>query len=182
MKWHAIVCIAVIIIVTFCGCGAESMFNKKNHNNESIADVQMEKFLNTLESGDSEQLISLFATNAISETVDMRESIDMLYSYYQGNYISYNNWSATGSSTTREGNHIVKEIYGTYDVTTNEGVYRFAFLYVAEDSADPNNIGIRSIYVINMDDDIDLQYAYRGDGLYTPGIHIGIPNNLPEEE
>jgi hypothetical protein len=32
------------------------------------------------------------------------------------------------------------------------------------------------------DDDIDPQYAYRGDGLYTPGIQIGIKNTLPNEE
>ena len=182
MRWYSMVGIVVILIVVFSGCGDERMFNKKEHSNEAIADAQMEKVLDSLESGDVKQLISLFAANTISETVDMRESLDMLFSYYKGNYISYNNWSATGSATTREGNHIVKEIYGTYDVTTDVGVYRFAFLYVAEDSSTPNNIGIRSIYVINMADDIDPQYAYRGDGLYTPGIHIGIPNNLPEEE
>lgn len=182
LKRLAIICIVVIIIVAVCGCADVSMFEKIPPSDEAIADAQMEAILNALESCDSGQLVSLFAANTQSETRDMQESFNMLSSYYQGNYISYNNWSATGTSTTRDGSHIVKEIYGTYDVTTNVGIYRFAFLYVSTDSVDPNNVGLKSTYVIKMDDDTDPQYAYRGDGLYTPGIHIGITNDLPDEE
>lgn len=158
------------------------MFKRKFRSNEEIANDQMEMFLKALESCDTEQLVSLFSANALLETKNIQESVDMLYSYYQGNYRSYNNWSATSSSTRREGSRIVKEIRGTYDVTTNVGIYRFAFLYIDTDSAVPDNIGLSSVYVIKMDDDIDQQRAYRGDGLYTPGIHIGVPNKLPDEE
>ena len=158
------------------------MFRKMFPSSETIANAQMEAFLNALESHDTKQLISLFATNALSETVNIQSSVDLLYSYYQGNCVSYNNWGATGTSETREGSHIVKEIYGTYDVTTNVGMYRYAFLYIAKDSSNPGNIGLWSVYIIKMDDDIDPQYAYRGDGLYTPGIQIGIKNTLPNEE
>ena len=75
----------------------------------------------------------------------------------------------------------MKKIYGTYDVVTDVGVYRFAFLYVAADSAVVDNVGLRSVYVIKMDEDIDPQYAYRGDHTYAPGIQLGVQNNIPDE-
>lgn len=178
MKRLIAICIIAALMIMICGCEVVKIMP----SDEAIANAQMEAFLNALENRDTEQLISLFTANALSETENIQYSVDMLYSYYQGNYTSYNNWGGPDTSTTREGIHIGKEMHGTYDVVTDADVYRFAFLYVAVDSTVADNVGLWSVYVIKMDDDTDSQYAYRGDALYTPGIQIGIPNNLPDEE
>lgn len=181
MKKLTVICVLAVVMAAICGCGGNDMFKKVTPSNETIANNQMEAFLNALESHDTERLMSLFAPNALSEAEDFQQSIDSLFSYYQGNYSSYDNWSATGASTRRENSHVVKKLYGTYDVTTDANVYRFAFLYVATDSHVPDNVGLWSVYIIKMDDDLDPQYAYRGDDMYTPGIQIGIQNTIPAE-
>ena len=171
--------VIVFLIIALGGCAGEGMFGKIMHSDEAIADKQMEEFLNALENHDTDGMASLFAPNALSEVDEFQKVIDELYLYYQGSYNAYNNWNATNTVTLRENGRIIKEIYGTYDVTTDEGVYRFAFRYVESDSRAAENIGLWSVYVISMDLDIDPEYAYRGDGLYSVGIQIGIPNSIP---
>lgn len=178
MKALTLICTIAVIALTFYGCVGDGMFQSES----TIANAQMDAILCALENRDAEQLTSLFAKNALSEVENFQSAVDSLFSYYQGNHTSYNNWGATNSSTEREGNHQIRKIYGTYDVTTNTGTYRFAFLYVVTDTLYPDNVGLRSVYVIKMEEDTDPQCAYRGDDLYTPGIQIGIPNKLPVEE
>ena len=50
--------------------------------------------------------------------------------------------------------------------------YRFAMEFMLQDTADADNVGIRSLYVIRLADDPNPQRAYRGDGENTPGINI----------
>lgn len=40
-----------------------------------------------------------------------------------------------------------------------------------KDSADANNIGVYSLYVVRAEDS-DIRFAYWGDGNWTPGINI----------
>ena len=53
-------------------------------------------------------------------------------------------------------------------------MYRIAIQSFTVDTANPNNVGIWSLYIIKAEDDEDPYSAYRGDGKYTPGIHINI--------
>ena len=50
--------------------------------------------------------------------------------------------------------------------------HRFAMEFMLQDTADADNVGIRSLYVIRLADDPNPQRAYRGDGENTPGINI----------
>jgi hypothetical protein len=181
MKKISAICIVLAVLSIMCGCDGNNMFEKPKLSNETIVNGQMDALLAALECRDTEGLISLFAPKALNNTENIQHTVDLLYSYYQGKHISYDNWNATGESTERNDNHVVKKLYGTYDVVTDEDTYRFAFLYVAEDSSDPDNVGLQSVYIIKRDDDIDPQYAYRGDQAYKPGIHIGVQNKLPDE-
>ena len=181
MKRIVIVFVVLLLLIAVSGCGYLNDFLIDPKSGADICDEQMETFLSALEAQDRKRLIALFAPNVLTEAENMTETVDLLYAYYQGNYSSYNNWNATSSETTRENGSLRIEYYGTYDVTTNMDTYRFAFHYVVEDSFDEGNVGFNSIYVIKMEDDTVADYAYRGDGLYTPGIQIGVPNTLPEE-
>ena len=48
-----------------------------------------------------------------------------------------------------------------------------AMEFITVDTADKDNVGIRSLYIIRFADDTDQERAYRGDGNDTPGINIG---------
>ena len=52
-------------------------------------------------------------------------------------------------------------------------------LWANEDTADADNVGIRSLYIIRLADDTDPQFAYRGDEKYTPGININKTSKIP---
>lgn len=176
-KLYAIV-IILFLIITSGGCAG--MFGKMMYSDEVIADKQMEAFLFALENHNVDEVASLFAPNALLEIDEFQKVIDELCLYYQGSYTTYDNWNATSTVTSRENGRLIKEIYGTYDVTTDVSVYRFAFRYVESDSHVLENIGLWSMYVISMDLDIDPECAYRGDGLYSVGIQIGIPNSISD--
>ena len=182
MKKKSLICVILAFLAFVCGCGDSNVLRWPMQSDESIANMQMDSLLDAIESRDRNALISLFAPSALDDAENIQRSIELLYSYYQGSHVSYNNWGATGTSTERNDNRIVKKLYGTYDVVTDKDTYRFAFLFVAVDSTNSENIGFQSVYVIRMDDDVSTQYAYRGDQTYMPGIHIGIQNKLPDED
>lgn len=46
-----------------------------------------------------------------------------------------------------------KCLYATYDVETTQDQYRFAMEFMLQDTADADNVGIRSLYVIRLADD-----------------------------
>ena len=66
---------------------------------------------------------------------------------------------------------------GVTQSTVNK--YRFAMEYMLLDTADADNVGIRSLYIIRLADDTDPQFAYRGDEKYTPGININKKSRIP---
>lgn len=181
MKNMPIVCVIALLLIAVSGCTRLKSAMIASKSSTQITDEQMEALLGALETQDTESILTLFAPNALNEANNMETTVDLLYSYYQGNYRTYDNWDAANSETTKENDYLRVEYYGTYDVVTDMDAYRFAFHYVAADSADEGNVGINSIYVIKMVDDTDPRYAYRGDGRYTPGIQIGVPNSIPNE-
>ena len=181
MRKKSVICVILAFFLFVCGCGDNYVPRWLIQSDESIVDMQMVSLLDAIESQDRDALLTLFAPSALDNAENIQRSIELLYSYYQGNHVSYNNWGATGSSKDSNDDHIVKKLYGTYDVVTDKDTYRFAFLYVAADSANSENVGFQSVYVIRMEDDVSTQYAYRGDQTYAPGIHIGIQNKLPDE-
>ena len=59
------------------------------------------------------------------------------------------------------------------DITTTEDVFRIAIIWHIQDTEDIGNVGIWSFYIIRFEDDPYPNYAYGGDGLLSPGLHIG---------
>lgn len=105
----------------------------------------------------------------------MEEAVRALFDYYQGEMISYDDWGganlAGGMNDDGTGRRWTA-LYSTYDVETTRDKYRFAMEFMLQDTADADNVGIRSLYVIRLADDPEPQHAYRGDGEDTPGINI----------
>ena len=177
-KWMALLMTLATISMSACSLGGGGLFDSDNQ----IANARMEKVLEALQSKDDSALKALFSKSAIADAKNFDDSIKSLFDYYEGNVISYDDKSALGVGETREDGHRQKEFNSTYDVKTSERTYRFAIQDVTIDTANPDNVGIRSLYVIKMEDDTDPLFAYRGDGKNTPGINMNIKNYIPPDD
>ena len=157
-----------------------AVLGRRLDDGHSYANGQMEKVLKALQQKDKETLTDMFSKTAIAKEDDWEKSLDELFDYYQGEYISYDDWGGPGSGETVELDKIEKDIESTYDVKTSVGEYRFSLFEYTENTFTEANVGIMSLYIIKMEDDTDQKSAYWGDGKNTPGINIG--KTWPGEE
>lgn len=181
MKKIALLFILITMLSFSCGCGAgnaKKFFLSETH----VVDYYTEIFLDAVEAQDVDQIKTLFAPNALTADDDFDESVDELFSYYEGQHESFGEGKGTQSSTQRSDGNARKEIEGTYDISTDKDDYRIAIKYVYIDTATPDNVGIWCVYIIKHEDDPNQGYAYRGDLKDTPGINIGLSwSRLPWE-
>jgi len=179
MKMKIVFCVVFLMVLSAsCTLEESNTGYKTQDTNTILADESMNKVLEAIQSENTELLLSLFSENALANAEDTTEQANSLYAYYQGNCLSYDNWGRPNVEVIKEDDQLRKELYTTYDIHTEIGKYRVAFLYIAEDTKNPTNVGIWSMYIINWNDDTDPEIAYRGDDNYLPGIHIGIKNAL----
>ena len=137
------------------------------------ADNKLQAFVHCLDNKDREGIKALFAQNKIAALTDFDESVEELLLYYDGGHISVDRYS-TGVEEDKDGGIERKWYSMSYDVTTDAAIYRMAFYWCAKDTGDNGNVGIESFYVIKATDDPNYpQYAYGGDGFWTPGMNIG---------
>ncbi len=145
-------------------------------NDRKIANEVFDRTIDSIQFENADILISLFS-NEISRSVEsIDQSISDLFDYFDGEVYSYDDWGGPCVSTLKEHNSTKQIMELTYDIKTTECEYRLAVQYVSKDTGNSDNIGIQSLYIIKKEDDVFQEYAYWGDGLFAPGIHIGIPN------
>ena len=171
-----------VLLLSSCSLGETYKFTDSFDNDQEFAISLIDKVLETIQNKDSDSLKSLFSKNAISESKNFAQSVTDLFDFYEGDFISYNDWGGPEVFTEREDGQIIKQMNSTYDVETSKEKYRIAIQNVVDDTTNSDNVGIRSFYIIKAENDTDLQFAYRGDGEYTPGIHLNIKNSIPKDE
>lgn len=175
MKKEAVMFLILVIamLLISCSLGENTMLIDKDHR---IAHKQIEELLEAIQSKNKEKLISLFSENCLIKVQVLDESVEELFDYYEGCYESYDDGAGPFVETTKENDEIYQIMESSFEVKTTKCDYRFAIQYVTQDSTNADNVGIQSMYVIKMQDDTHLEYAYWGDGKNTPGINIAIPN------
>lgn len=174
--------ITTVLLCSACSSQGESLWSKLGNAHDSNRNEVIEEILGGLERKDFEALRQLFSSNAIPHIENFNEDVNRLFEYFSGTVVSYKNpCGGAEVHIEKEDGFIKEEKYWTYDITTDECAYRIAFYEVSKDTKTPNNVGLWSIYIIKMEYDTDPEYAYRGDGEYTPGININVKNVLPEE-
>lgn len=142
-------------------------------NNKQIANERFEALLEAIQSKNAQAVKELFSDNAWAESGNMEKSILVLFDYFQGELVSYKSWAGPSVHATKNHGEYWKSYDCTYDFETTQDKYRLAMEIITVDTADADNVGIRSLYIIRFEDDTDQNCAYRGDGAYTPGINIG---------
>jgi hypothetical protein len=146
------------------------MFSRLFDNDTEVANAHMDKILEAIQQKDQDALKTMFSKKAISEADNFDESIDSLFNFFQGDFISYKAW-ATGADQDKDHGHTCKSLQSAYDVETSTQRYRIAIKDFTVDTANKDNVGIYSLYIIKMEDTSE-EVAYRGDGKWTPGINF----------
>lgn len=182
----ALISLTITLLLSSCSLGESNLWNRFNDTDEKTANSRMDKVLEAIKNKDKDALKAMFSKKSITQAEEFDQSITNLFDYFQGDFVSYNNWggpmSEGGINEDGSGRNW-KRIDSTYDVKTSKNEYRFAIQEYIQDTADKNNVGVWSLYIIKMEDDIDPQFAYWGDGKDTPGINIGIKSMaLPKED
>ncbi len=143
-------------------------------NDQEIAREYMERVFAACKTRDSDALIALFSQNTVQNAENLEENIASLFDFFHGSVLSYDDWGGPNSRAQYHESGTDRSwefLRGTYDVVTENGIYRFAVEIYIRDTAYPENLGIHCLYV-TRGEDTDMQYAYWGDGAWTQGITI----------
>lgn len=173
MKKAAIFCLTAILLLAcaFSMAGCAFFDDLFAPSDDEDADNKLNSFVECLQNEDGDGIKALFAQNKIASLSDFDESMEELFLYYDGEFVSVTRHS-TGVEDDKDSGIKRKWYNMSYDVTTSAAIYRMA--WCAKDTGDSGNVGIESFYILKADDDPNYpQYTYRGDGAWTPGINIG---------
>lgn len=166
--------ITLMLLLTSCSMGDSNMRKMFfARNDKQIANEQLEALLEAIQSKNAQAVKELFSDNAWAESGNMEKSILVLFDYFQGELVSYKSWAGPSVHATKNHGEYWKSYDCTYDFETTQDKYRLAMEIITVDTADADNIGIRSLYIIRFEDDTRPNFAYWGDGEHTPGINIG---------
>lgn len=168
-----------------CSCSfsleGRQVLDVPSNNVQSTANAKMDKILEAIKNKDKDALKSMFYKQAINKSKNVDNSIVELIDFFQGDFVSYNDWNAVGIEDTVNDGDRQKILDSTYDVVTSKQKYHIAIRDFTIDTANKDNIGIWSFYIIKLQNDTDPQFAFRGDSKFTPGINFNKKNTIPGE-
>lgn len=177
----------LLTVLLFSSCSIGSILKTilgkitSDHSADAEEYAIMIEVLNVIQSRDENALRKLFSSKSVAQVDCFDQRITDLFDYYQGEYISLD-WKGSSGAGAYEYGEKQKITSFSYDVKTNNNIFRFAIQYCSIDTKDDDNVGIRSLYIIKLEDDTNPEFGYSGDGKYSPGINIGIKNVIPIEE
>ena len=123
---------------------------------------------------DEDALKAMFSKQALSDADGFDENLDALFDYIQGDIQSWERTGTYGGNDEKNadgtGNR-KRETQSTYVFTTDEQEYEIAIYEFTIDTANPDNVGVYSICIINKNDKQDPEIRYWGNG--NAGINIG---------
>ena len=146
------------------------LFNRSDMTNAQQADYIFEKIICAIEADDTLALRELFSTSTVNNIDSFDEDIKTLVDFFEGKMVSYKRYGP-GSNESKEGTFRTKDVFASFDVTTDSAQYRIAIRFCAVDSQNAENIGVYSLYIIKAENS-DTEVAYWGNDVWNPGINI----------
>lgn len=164
------------LLLSSCSLAGEIMNNSPLFKSDaSIANERFEQILDACQKQDATALKEMFSEKAISEAANFDDSITALFDFFQGEVTTYENVCGgpkVEQANNEDGtNRKWKKMSSSYDFETNEQKYRLAFEEYVVDTANADNIGIYSLYIIKAEDS-KTEFAYWGGWEFNPGIVI----------
>ena len=147
----------------------DSIVNAPFTSDRDKSDALLNEIVSCIEKQEEEALIDLFSPKQVSEQ-DMAQQCTELFSFFSGNMVSYH-WNGQEEDSSKHDGEYYKAITLSYDVFTNETQYWFAMKFCTDDTKNEENIGIHSLYIVQLGD-TDSEYSYWNDVNWTPGINV----------
>lgn len=127
--------------------------------------------MNILQSGNVENVKTLFAPKVINDNPTFNESVENFFSYYSAEYTACTEIASdTDIQLDADGNMTKRFRMFSYSIDTDKGKYSVAVQYCDKDTENSNNIGLHSIY-IRQDENFTTN-PFWGDGMWFDGINI----------
>ena len=127
--------------------------------------------MNILQSGNIENVKTLFAPNVVKNYSAFNESVDSFFSYYSAKYTACTEVALdTDIQLDADGNMTKRFRMFSYSIDTDSGKYSIAVRYCDKDTEDSNNLGVHSIYIRQGENSVDTPFC--GDLMWYEGINI----------
>ena len=148
------------------------MFERIFDSKGEPADEIIEALLTAAQEDNKELIKSLISPNVI-ESISEDEldiQINGFCENFKGNLTEYDRIASIGSQR-KNGVDATSFFEGTYSVQTTECEYLLAIKLVTNDTADANEAGIHSVYIIE-EKAHNSEFAYWGGNVWDPGIWV----------
>lgn len=166
------VALSFMLSIMMVGCGGFGglIFD----SDTSVAAKKLDSLIECIEKKDDEGVKALFASNKLADIDDFNESIQELFDYYEGEFISHPN-STPGSMKDNDYGTVKEYFYIRNVVYTTSDTYYFTILWYIRDDTDKGNEGIWSLDVLRLEDAPSDNYLYCFTGSdWATGIHVGV--------
>lgn len=165
--------LAVALIFTGCG-SAISNFKNLYGDAYTLFEKTILEMFQAIQNEDKEALKKLFSPN-VRDNESFDNMVDALFDFIQGDVISYHIDNSPGASKAVLPQVTTRSAYGPISIKTSSNTYYLEVKECLIDTSDKNNEGICSVYIIDAKN-WQTRFTYRGDGLWTDGIHIETGN------
>ena len=146
-------------------------------DDKAIATETLEQIITAVLEKDEDALKHIFSQQVCEDEENhMDESIAELMDFFQGEVLEIDDSAGVGTEEEFEHGRRKIEINSAFGVTTSEREYDIAIKQCTENSLEPSGVGVSSFYIVAAEN-WTVSTVFRGDGNWTPGIHI-----IDEEE
>jgi len=163
-KYNILIFISALLLC-LSSCGNPSLLIG---DTASMGEARFKDITSAIEDKNTEDLKSLFSTNALKKVENFEGDAEYLFDFFQGNIISTKVASA-GSGSKNNGER-TEEINYKYTVTTSKEKYIVFFTDVLVDTENPDNEGLYMLQIIKESDRKE-QFDWGGDKTKCPGIY-----------
>lgn len=126
--------------------------------------------MNILQSGNVENVKTLFAPKVIIDNPALDENIKNFFSYYSAKYTTCTEIALDMDIQTDDDGNMTKRFrMYSYSIDTADGKYSIAVQYCDKDTENSNNIGLHSIYIRQGENSADNPFW--GDLMWFQGIN-----------
>lgn len=162
-------CFLSIIILFFLTACSTTEGHTPMDNDNQIADKRIEQLLDAIKDKDKETICSMFSKQALDESENLDESIEYLFSFFQGEVISWEKDSGPIVDEITENGKQIKELKTWYNVKTSNQKYIIFMIDYPVNTNEPDNVGLYTLRVVK-EEDKETQLGYWQD-MKSPGIY-----------
>ena len=168
---YLMIILVLLLMLNSCMKGEMSMHFFEDKDNR-LADARMEQVFNCIKDHDDDALKKAFSQRALAETENINTEINNLFSFIQGDVISWSRDESPVVFDNVEYGKKSKQLSGWYGLETTEQTYLIFLVDYPIDTMNVENEGLYSLMIIEAADENNLTGTW--DDWTIPGITVGV--------